>query len=241
MKEYLSKEQIEQSKDYFETLLREVLTDETDKVEELITKLESSDFFYAPATTQYYGSYPGGLCEHSLQVLDNMLALGESLQLGERVPYRSIVIVALLHEMCKMNKYELGFKNVKNHHPKGKLTDGNGKFDWESVSTYQSRPLENRFVYGTDGETSEFMVRQFINLTLEESVAIMNYKGDSDGNQSRGTNLANIFGRYPLAALLHSADVLACFVNDKLVKDRENEQPNTSTTETVQESENTTY
>ena len=30
----------------------------------------SSDFFTAPASTRFHGSYPGGLCEHSLNVYD---------------------------------------------------------------------------------------------------------------------------------------------------------------------------
>lgn len=33
---------------------------------ELLEWLESTDFFEAPASTHYHGSYPGGLVEHSL-------------------------------------------------------------------------------------------------------------------------------------------------------------------------------
>lgn len=35
---------------------------------ELLEWLESTDFFEAPASTHYHGSYPGGLVEHSLNV-----------------------------------------------------------------------------------------------------------------------------------------------------------------------------
>lgn len=35
---------------------------------ELLEWLESTDFFEAPASTHYHGSYPGGLVEHMLQL-----------------------------------------------------------------------------------------------------------------------------------------------------------------------------
>ena len=35
---------------------------------------EESDFFTAPASTRYHGSYPGGLAEHSLHVYDCLKA-----------------------------------------------------------------------------------------------------------------------------------------------------------------------
>ena len=35
-------------------------------MDDLIKWLESSDFFVAPASTRFHGSYAGGLCEHSL-------------------------------------------------------------------------------------------------------------------------------------------------------------------------------
>lgn len=39
-------------------------------IEKLIKWLTSSDFFAAPSSTKYHGSYEGGLCEHSLNVYD---------------------------------------------------------------------------------------------------------------------------------------------------------------------------
>ena len=35
---------------------------------DLLEWLEQSDFFVAPASTKYHGSYEGGLLEHSLNV-----------------------------------------------------------------------------------------------------------------------------------------------------------------------------
>ena len=37
-------------------------------IEKLINFLEKTDFFTAPASTRFHGSYEGGLVEHSLKV-----------------------------------------------------------------------------------------------------------------------------------------------------------------------------
>ena len=45
-------------------------TVDRDGISELLKWLEESDFFTAPASHAYHGSYIGGLCEHSLNVYD---------------------------------------------------------------------------------------------------------------------------------------------------------------------------
>lgn len=239
MKEYLTKEEIAQNEDYFISLLGHIHRDGA-KVDELIQKLRASDFFVAPATTQYYGSYLGGLCEHSIEVFGNLVALVEEKMLvdekgqhyelqPEDELFESIIIIGLLHDICKMNRFEETTKNVKKYVQGGKNKDDKGSYNWESESFFQARSLNNRFIYGSDGETSEYMVRQFIPLTLEESVAIINSKGDTDNNQTRGSNLGAIFSKYNLPLLLHCADLMACYIDDPtnkphISKARVNEQ-----------------
>ena len=43
--------------------------------EKLLTWLESSDFFEAPASTRFHLSRPGGLVEHSVHVYERLLRL----------------------------------------------------------------------------------------------------------------------------------------------------------------------
>lgn len=43
---------------------------------ELLEWLESTDFFEAPASTHYHGSYTGGLVEHSLNVYYELIGAG---------------------------------------------------------------------------------------------------------------------------------------------------------------------
>ena len=62
-----------------------------------------SDFFTAPASARYHGSYAGGLCEHSLNVyhcLKDYLARERVTDLyGLEYSQESIALVALLHDL----------------------------------------------------------------------------------------------------------------------------------------------
>ena len=53
-------------KEEFLLLLQSVQREGMDK---LITYIEKTDFFKAPASTRFHGNYEGGLLEHSLNVM----------------------------------------------------------------------------------------------------------------------------------------------------------------------------
>ena len=211
----LSKEQIEQNKQTFIALINSI--EREFNKEKLINWLENSDFFYAPASTKYHSNFEGGLCSHCLSVYYSLEALcntfaSESkyvtLEDGsqkEEITYRydkdSIIIVALLHDLSKANFYEKYNRNVKN--------ETTGK--WESVEEYRTIDVQKRFIFGNHEETSEFMVRSFIPLKVEESVAILHHMGGA-GHDSSQTDLSVIYSKYNLAALLHTADLLSTFV-----------------------------
>ena len=57
----LTEERIEQNKQTFIGLINSITRDGARK-SELISKLENSDFFTAPASTKYHAIYAGGLC-----------------------------------------------------------------------------------------------------------------------------------------------------------------------------------
>ena len=205
---------IEENRYRFVELLKEVER-EGANVSGLIYRLEHSDFFVAPASTVYHMNVRGGLCQHSLNVFDNLVKLVEMQQLD--IPRTSIIIVALLHDIDKMNKYEIYDKNVKNYHDKGTKKDDNGKFDWVTEKHYKIRDNKDRFVYGHHGQNSEYIVNTFIPLDLVESVAIVNHMGGDD--EYKPYDSTAIFNRYPLASLLHIADFMSTFIT-------ENEQTN---------------
>jgi 23S rRNA maturation-related 3'-5' exoribonuclease YhaM len=158
----------------------------------------SSDFFTAPASTRFHGSYESGLVEHSLNVYD---CLTDYLA-RERVTsiYKltcseeSVAIVALLHDVCKINCYKTGTKNIK---------DENGK--WQSVPTYE---FEDNLPYG-HGEKSVYIITGFMKLTREEAFAIRYHMGFSGNEDKR--SIGDSFEKFPLCFALATADMEATY------------------------------
>ena len=81
--------------------------------EDLLEWLEKSDFYIAPASTKYHLSEKGGLLRHSLNVYDEMKRLCSTYSHAVRVSEESIAIMALLHDLCKVNFYKPDTRNVK--------------------------------------------------------------------------------------------------------------------------------
>jgi len=90
-------------------------------IENLIEYLLESDYFLAPASTSYHDACPGGLCLHSLNLLHAFEEANK--KLNKPIPHDSVVICALLHDLCKVNAYaktNRGYSSVKG--PKGHAT-----------------------------------------------------------------------------------------------------------------------
>ena len=128
----------------------------------------SSDFFEAPASTRFHGAYKGGLVDHSLNVYECLKDYLERPRVREiygldSVSEESIAIVALLHDICKVNVYRPSKRNVK--------VDG----QWQSVDTFE---FHDDLPYG-HGEKSVYMITGFMRLTRDESFAIRYHMGFS--------------------------------------------------------------
>ena len=168
--------------------------------EKLLAHLMSpaSDFFTAPASTRYHGAYEGGLVEHSLNVyecLKDYLARERVAELyGIEASEESIAVVALLHDICKMNFYKPSFRNVK---------DENGV--WQKVPTYE---IDDKLPYG-HGEKSVYIISGFMRLTREEAFAIRYHMGFSGSEEPR--NVGSAFEMFPLAFALSTADMEATY------------------------------
>lgn len=166
--------------------------------EELLDYLmNKSDFFTSPASARFHGSYPGGLCEHSVNVyrcLVDYLARPRVQELyGLEYSDESIAIAALLHDLCKIGCYKPGTRNVKNE------TTG----QWEKVQTYF---FEDKLPYG-HGEKSVYIISGFMRLTREEAMAIRWHMGFSGPEDDRTVGQA--LRQYPLAFALATADMEA--------------------------------
>ena len=158
---------------------------------------DNCDFFTAPASTRYHGAYPGGLLEHSLNVYDclcDYLARPRVREVyGLEFSEESIAIVALLHDMCKVNFYVESTRNVKE----------NGQ--WKAVPYYT---IEDQLPYG-HGEKSVYIVSGYMRLTRDEAFAIRYHMGFS-GNEEPNT-VGQAFAKFPLAVALSTADMEASY------------------------------
>ena len=137
----LTKDQIETNWNRFKNLL---FTVDRPGVLELVKYLENdTDMKTAPASTRYHGNYDGGLCEHCLNVYDNLVAITRAL--NEDFDASTLIIVALLHDLAKINFYEKYEKNVK---------VGN---EWVKQSTFKVIDKKNRFIYASHEQPSLFI------------------------------------------------------------------------------------
>ena len=181
------------SKEVFLQIFRENIHREGSDA--LLDYLEhKSDFFTAPASARFHGSYPGGLCEHSVNVYRCLEAYLERERVRELygLDYspESVALVSLLHDVCKTGCYKAGTRNVKG--PDGK---------WQTVPTFF---YEDSLPYG-HGEKSVYILSGFLRLTREEAMAIrwhMGFSGDEDKRL-----VGQAFQQYPLAFALSVADM----------------------------------
>ncbi len=209
----LTNEQIEYNKNEFISLIRGINRDDAD-LDRLINKLLSSDFFVAPASTKYHNSYAGGLCEHSLNVYSNLVNLCKS-KMGldaECYDDNTLRIVGLLHDVSKMNIYTTTVKNEKVYCVDGDKRDDMGRFKWVSKPGYSLK--EDRFTFGSHEMTSEYIIRNFIPMTLSESVAVLHHMGGMNWDSAKD-DIARVYKQYSLATMLHLADMLATYVDER--------------------------
>lgn len=168
--------------------------------DKLLDFLENkSDFFTAPASTRYHNAFEGGLLRHSLNVYKCLVAYLERGRVKEmyklEASAETSAIVALLHDLCKVNIYHVSYRNAKN--------DKTGQ--WEKVPFYEIR---DNLPYG-HGEKSVYMISGFMRLTREEAMAIRWHMGFS-GTEDKNT-IGRALEKYPLAFALSVADMEASY------------------------------
>lgn len=193
---------MQSSKEEFIQIYQELI--HRDGAEELLEfLLHKCDFFQAPASTRYHLACEGGLCAHSVNVyrcLEDYLARPRVQELyGLNVSSETAAIVALLHDVCKIDTYIPGTRNVKN--------EKTGQ--WEKVPTFY---FEDTMPYG-HGEKSVYIISAFMRLTREEAMAIrwhMAFSGEEDKR-----NISKAMEMYPLVLAVSIADQEASMYIEK--------------------------
>ncbi len=203
----------------FEELMGSV---ERDGVKELMDYIRNkTDFYNAPASTQFHLACDGGLLQHSLNVYDCLVAKKQSpvwKNIIEAIPEESLIIMALLHDLCKVNFYMKGTKNQKTYDPEKVAAaenwqvkhDDKGNFIWETVLRYEindTMPLGH-------GEKSVMLINCFMKLKTPEIFAIRWHMGFSE-EKSQYKAVGDAMEKYPIVLALHEADLEA----SKLLED----------------------
>ena len=174
-----------------------------DGINGILEYMCGSDFFTAPASTRYHLACPGGLCKHSLNVYNRLLKeVAQEYGSVEESPYslESLTLVSLFHDICKIDFYTEGTRNVKQ----------DGK--WVQVPYYT---IEEKLPIA-HGYKSQYILRSYVNLSREESIAIMSHMGGFDVTVKGGDQtISAAMEKYPLALLLHIADLKASTLDEK--------------------------
>ena len=173
-------------------------------MENVIERLEEQGFFKAPASTKFHLNYEGGLLEHSMNVCDMALELRELIirkKEGLRVslPKESVIIAALLHDVCKADIYKPAVKRQKNEHG-----------IWCDVPGYDVD--YSNFPVGHGEKSVIWLLQNGLKLTADEIMAIRWHMTAWDlafqSPEMKG-NLNAARERCPLMALIQAADGLA--------------------------------
>lgn len=189
-------------------------------LENLLQFLESSDFFEAPASTVFHSNYPGGLCQHSLNVFESALSiynstlrkfedLGQASYQNGSLSEESIAIATLFHDISKIGLYHKKEKWRK---------DENNQ--WQSYIGYEAKdpmPLPH-------ATKSIVMIQQYMKLTGHEMLAIEYHHSFADVSRSLDSTSKYAYTEAlkisPLTLLVSQADMIASFLMEEIVEQK---------------------
>lgn len=167
-------------------------------MDDLMAWLERSDFYTAPASSRFHGDYKGGLLEHSINVYDKLTGYVSRYPELEISP-ETVAVVALFHDLTKVNYYSVSTKNVKD--------DETGV--WHKEPFYKT---DDKLPLG-HGEKSVIILQSFIKLTRDEIFAIRWHMGGFDNAVKGGDyGMGQAFELCPLAVMTHLADMEATYL-----------------------------
>ena len=177
--------------------------------DDLLTWLESTDFFQAPAGAKHHGAFYGGLMIHSMNVWKRLREIASRDILGsdpgelDRTTRETVAILGLLHDVCKVGVYHTETKRRKN-------PDTN---QWED---YQAYTFRDPFPLG-HGEKSLYLISRFIQLTEAEALAIRWHMGafDDAAHGAGRTALNAAMNMTPWVWRLHEADMCAAHIDEQ--------------------------
>ena len=191
----------------FENLL---LSTGREGINKVVEFLRNTDFYSAPASSKFHSNYTGGLLDHSIKVyiLANKykdVIVSEKPGLAERLKDESIVISALLHDICKTCFYVQTEKWKKD-----------SSSNWIQYVGYE---VNDTFPIG-HGEKSVIMLQNIgLTMTPDEMLAIRYHMGmynEQSGELKQAQFAAAQMS--PLVPVLQMADFTASSMMEPVYK-----------------------
>lgn len=188
----------------FKKLLRAT---EAEGVEKVLEGLERLGFFTAPASARHHLAEPGGLCQHSLNVYDQAMAIRAAEVkirpgLKDALLEHSVAKAALLHDVCKAEIYKPVEKFRKN-----------ADNQWEKYQTFDYDYTHSPFGHGEKSVIRLLLLG--LSLTKSEMLAIRWHMAAwelPDSLEARGNLNAAL--EDPLVSVIISADELATRISE---------------------------
>ena len=170
------------------------------KVENLFLTLIEMGYLDVPASTKYHCNFEGGLMYHSLNVLSELI-VQTNIHCLEWQREESPIIVALFHDLCKLNFYKK--KVISKWNSAIKKYEDIEEWVYENDKPY----------LGVHAESSVTMALKLINLTDEETACILWHMGC--GDSSYLTNgYRSAYRSMPNILYTHIADSVATLKED---------------------------
>ena len=147
--------------------------------------LENSEFFTAPASTKYHGSYEGGLFDHSFMVMEVLVDLTRRNNLKWERDC-SPFVVGLLHDMCKIDQYI-------------RKEDG---YEYDTETLLKGH-----------GDKSVMLIAEHMQLTEEEVMCIRYHMG-AFTDKEEWRDYTRAVNRFPNVLWTHQADMIASHIHN---------------------------
>lgn len=152
--------------------------------DEIFYWLEDIGFFEAPASSKYHGVYPGGLAEHSLKVVTNLLELTDKMRLTWSNGQASPIFIGILHDVCKADLY--------------KPTENGYEYRTDLI-----------FSHHAEKSIAMILSSGYVTMSEEEVACIRWHMGAYERDTNEWKYLNNAIHKYPNVFWTHVADMMA--------------------------------
>lgn len=187
--------QIFKNWEIFKNLL---LSTKRNGIENIVKWLDESDFKFAPASTQYHNCIRGGLLAHSLQVYYHMYDFNNLIQFFD-LQNDTIIITALLHDVCKIDTYNTSYRNTKNE-----------EGQWVKVPYFT---VDEKLPFGHGEKSVYLLLKHGLETTMIEDMMIRSHMGSFRDNQYLN-DVSHRFSKCPQSIVLHFADMLSTYTTE---------------------------